>query len=113
MVPGRGPRLRLEEAVVEDVQGDQCEAGDRQCRLVALHPDDSKGATSRAPCPGRRGSGQSGLVHSYCNASRMFSREARRAGRIAANIPAMIVATMKMIRVVHGIARTTPWSFRA
>src|SRR3989442_10411280 len=110
MVSGRGPRLRLEEAVVEDVDSDEGEAGDRQCRLVPPHPDDSKGATSRAPRPGRRRSGQGPFVHSYCSASRMFSREARRAGRIPAYIPATIVATPQMKRAVPGVGRTLPMS---
>src|SRR6266516_2734407 len=105
MVRSRGPRLRLEEAVVEDMDSDNRQSDPCESRLVEAHADQPEGAASRAQGPGRRRGGESRLVHSYCNASRMFSREARRAGTI--------VATMKMIRVVHGIARTTPWSFRA
>src|SRR6266542_4367409 len=49
-----------------------------------------------------------GLGHSYWSASSTFSFEARRAGRIAASMPATIATTTKIASDRYGSANTTP-----
>ncbi len=43
--------------------------------------------------------------YSYCSASSTFSFPARRAGKIAATMPATIAATMKTTSVPHGTVK--------
>ena len=50
-----------------------------------------------------------GRAHSYWSAWRMFSLEARLAGRIAASIPARIAMPTKTTSVTYGTANTTPY----
>ena len=117
------PRLGLQEVVVQDVEGDDRDPDGREpdlrsdrrhdsarsrewrCRLCLsrlLHDVLSRGFDSeleisagaarvvRPPLP--RG-------HSYWSASRMFSFEARFAGRIAASMPARIATPTKTTSV--------------
>ena len=52
-------------------------------------------------------------AYSYCSASSTFSRDARRAGKIAASSPAMIAASDEDEQRVQGSAKTTPSVERA
>jgi hypothetical protein len=87
MVTSRGAALRLDEAVVEDVDGDEANACEKERSLGT--------GGGCEPLEGvLRLTGVSFVDHSYWSASRTFSFEARRAGRIAASIPArMATAT--------------------
>ena len=96
-------------------------ARDRRCRRAQRPPgtrNRSVQAKTRARGTGRRlppydgagggygGSGDRG--YSYCSASSTFSLEARRAGRIAASIPARIAMPTKTTSVPYGTAKTMP-----
>jgi hypothetical protein len=86
MVASRGAGLGLEEAVVDDVDGDEADTCEKERSLAT--------GGGCEPLEGvLRLTGVSSVDHSYWSASRMFSREARRAGRIAASVPARMATT--------------------
>ena len=71
----------------------------------------ARGTGRRLPPYGGAGGGYGGSGdrgYSYCSASSTFSLEARRAGRIAASIPARIAMPTKTTSVPYGTAKTMP-----
>ena len=108
MVTGRHAGLRLQEVVVDDVNSDQRKGNRHKDRLSGASP--GQPAEPDAPPDVMTGGAYRsvGDGHSYCSALRTFRRAARRAGRIAASIPARIVASTKIPIVLHGIVEDDP-----
>ena len=69
-------------------------------------------ALNRSPSPPAEGGRSSAKLDldSYCSASSTLSLDARRAGRIAASIPATTAAMTKTASEPYGIAKMTPSS---